>query len=104
MCMCTLKNHVEKLCTLVSQNYVYFKIVYSVMAPPHDYFVLGILLHFHEIICGKNIFGNLKVSSFNFTRKLTTIVPLSLHSNLQSLLGITIKLWTPIRFFVDSSV
>ena len=33
MCMCTLKNHVEKVCTLVSQNHVYFKFVYSVMAP-----------------------------------------------------------------------
>ena len=32
MCMCTLKNHVEKVCTLVSQNHVYFKFVYSVMA------------------------------------------------------------------------
>ena len=30
----------------------------------HDY-----ILHFHEIICGKNIFGNLKVTFFIFTRK-----------------------------------
>ena len=32
------------------------------------------------------------------------IVPLSLHSNFQSLLGITIKLWTPIRFFFQGLV
>ena len=28
----------------------------------------------------------------------TVVIPLSLHSNLQSLHSITIKLWTPIRF------
>ena len=31
--MCTLQNHVEKVCTLVSLNHVYFKFVYSIMAP-----------------------------------------------------------------------
>ena len=31
--MCTLQNHVEKVCTLVSLYHVYFKFVYSVMAP-----------------------------------------------------------------------
>ena len=34
--MCTLQNHVEKVCTLVSLNHVYFKFVYSIMAPPWD--------------------------------------------------------------------
>ena len=43
MCMCTLKNHVEKVCTLVSQNNVYFKFVYSVMAP-HLTVVVGVLI------------------------------------------------------------
>ena len=34
--MCTLQNHVEKVCTLVSLYHVYFKFVYSVMAPRVD--------------------------------------------------------------------
>ena len=34
--MCTLQNHVEKVCTLVSLYHVYFKFVYSVMAPRHN--------------------------------------------------------------------
>ena len=43
--MCTLQNHVEKVCTLVSLYHVYFKFVYSVMAPPFLQKVF--LLSFH---------------------------------------------------------
>ena len=42
--------------------------------------------------------GDISVYLLHFHEKTTKIVPLSLHSNLQSLLGITIKLCTPIRF------
>ena len=41
--MCTLQNHVEKVCTLVSLYHVYFKFVYSVMAP-HYFDVLNLKL------------------------------------------------------------
>ena len=35
----------------------------------HDYLVLGILVHFHEIICGKNIFGNFLSNLLHFHEK-----------------------------------
>ena len=46
-----------------------------------------------------NILQNTK-NDWNYLFLLTYSVPPTLHSNFQSLLGITIKLWTPRRFYL----
>ena len=42
----------------------------------------------------------MKTMSFLLPDFGAAVVSLLLHSNLQSLLGITIKLWTPMRFIL----
>ena len=77
------KRYWQKLTEIYLQKLMHF-IESGFDSPTCQFFFLFFLISFFE--------GN------NFFKLLTSTVPLSLHSNFQSLLGITIKLWTPRRF------
>ena len=72
--MCTLQNHVEKVCTLVSLNHVYFRFVYSIMAPPF----WGLSIDFTANKSGAKIQKKKLIDFDNLTKKF---VKLCLHSS-----------------------